>query len=227
MNREKAITRPKLTAKQRATERRNFLHSKGLGRVELWVPSQHIPLMHFVASRLRDHAVITISPGQLNTDPFPGKQYMELYEMEAVSSPWNIFSLKEALERSEDLLDGEFELTINEGAEAVLEVIVEAAGGTRLFVAINGEQVITSTVLWPRDAIDDPAAFEAMMLRSHKNLLPLCALSIDRVGDREYYELFGSMSARSSLHSVITEMRTLANNAIELANEVGPKATVA
>ncbi|WP_310620345.1 YjfI family protein [Flexibacterium corallicola] len=152
---------------------------------------------------------------------------MELYEMEAVSSPWNIFSLKEALERSEDLLDGEFELTINEGAEAVLEVIVEAAGGTRLFVAINGEQVITSTVLWPRDAIDDPAAFEAMMLRSHKNLLPLCALSIDRVGDREYYELFGSMSARSSLHSVITEMRTLANNAIELANEVGPKATVA
>lgn len=147
--------------------------------------------------------------------------------MDAVATPWTVNSLKEALETSGDLLPGELSCEIKPEAQGVLEVDVEAAGNIRLFVAVNGEQIITTTVLWPRDEQDDPAAFEAMMLRTHKNLLPLCALSIDRVGDREYYELFGAMSARSVLSSVITEFRTIANSALELASEVGPNATAA
>ncbi|MEP3276545.1 MAG: DUF2170 family protein [Stappiaceae bacterium] len=144
--------------------------------------------------------------------------------MDAVATPWTVDSLKQALETSEHLLPGEMSCEIKAGANNVLEVNVEAAGNIRLFVAVNGEQIITTTVLWPRDEQDDPASFEAMMLRTHKNLLPLCALSIDQVGDREYYELFGAMSSHSVLPSVITEFRTIANSALELASEVGPNA---
>ena len=144
--------------------------------------------------------------------------------METVSSPWTVSSLQEALEASDELAPGEFVLSIDEGAHKVLKVSVESAGGLVLFVSIEGEQIITATVLWPCDEQEDRALFEEMMLRKHKVFLPLCALSIETIGGRDYYELFGTMSARSVLSSIITEIRTIANNAIELAAELGPTA---
>ena len=91
-------------------------------------------------------------------------------------------------------------------------------------VPLQEAQIITTTVLWPRAAQDDPAAFEAMMLRSHKIHLPLCALSIDTINGEEYYELFGSMSAQSKLESVIAEFRAIATSVIDLAQDLGPRA---
>jgi uncharacterized protein YjfI (DUF2170 family) len=92
---------------------------------------------------------------------------------------------------------------------------------------VQDEQIVTTTMLWARADQEDPLAFEAMMLRAHKVCLPLSALSIDTIDGQEYYELFGTMSARSTVQSIIVEFRTIANNAIELARDLGPRAIAA
>ncbi|WP_422374413.1 YjfI family protein [Roseibium sp.] len=144
--------------------------------------------------------------------------------MNAPQTAWTLQDLKSALEQSSSFSDGEITCTVSPDQPDVLEVQLHSAGEIILYMNVGETQILTSTVLWPRDAQDDPAAFEAMMLRNHKKLLPLCALSIDDVDGREYYELFGAMSVRSTLDSVETELRTIANSALELAADVGPKA---
>jgi len=144
--------------------------------------------------------------------------------MNEPQTPWTLEALKTALEQSASFSDGEISCTLSADQPDVMEVQLRSAGEITLFMAAGESQILTSTVLWPREAQDDPAAFEAMMLRNHKKLLPLCALSIDMIDGREYYELFGAMSVRSTLDSVETELRTIANSALELAADVGPKA---
>jgi len=106
----------------------------------------------------------------------------------------------------------------------VLEVVVAAAGDFVLHVAVGDAQILTSAILWPRDAQDDPDAFEATMLRTHKALLPLCALSIDIVDGREYYELFGAVSRNVALDELVEEFSLIADSALELARDIGPRA---
>ena len=106
----------------------------------------------------------------------------------------------------------------------VLEVAVTSAGDFILHVAVGDAQIMTSAILWPRDAQDDPEAFEAMMLRTHKALLPLCALSIDKVDGREFYELFGAVSRNASLDEIVEEFSAIAESALELARDIGPRA---
>jgi uncharacterized protein len=144
--------------------------------------------------------------------------------MSTRQSPWTLAELKEALEQSGSFAAGEISCTVSSDQAGVLEVQLHSAGEITLFMVVGETQILTSTVLWPCDAQEDPASFEAMMLRNHKKLLPLCALSIDMIDGREYYELFGAMSVRSTLDSVETELRTIANSALELAADVGPKA---
>jgi uncharacterized protein YjfI (DUF2170 family) len=195
-------------------------------RVEVWVKADDGPLIQDIAAQLRRGAIIHVSP-----PPIPKAGSAAVTEgkdiMDSVSSPWTIATLKQAIDNSDDLLPGEFVCKTNLGATPVLEVAVEAVGGVTLFVAVQGEQIITTTILWARHVQEDPAAFEAMMLRAHKVCLPLSALSIDTIDGVEYYELFGSMSARSNVQSVIKEFRTIANNAIELAQDLGPRANAA
>ncbi len=143
--------------------------------------------------------------------------------MNARQTPWTLQELKEALENSSSFAEGEVSCEVSAMQPDVLEVRLHSAGEITLFMTVGDLQILTTTVLWPRAQQDDPAAFEAMMLRNHKKLLPLCALSIDNVGGEEYYELFGAMSVRSTLDSLETELRTIANSALELAAEVGPR----
>ena len=107
----------------------------------------------------------------------------------------------------------------------VLEVTLSGAGDFVLHVNVGETQILTSAVLWARDEQVDPEGFEAMMLRSHKSLLPLCALSIDQIDGREYYELFGAMSCQTSLADVLNEFTSIAQSALELAGDIGPGTT--
>ncbi len=138
-------------------------------------------------------------------------------------SQWTASSLLDALKASADI-SGEMDFVAAPEAQDVFEVHMKGAGDIVLFVVVSPAQITTTTVLWERDALEDPEAFEALMLRSHRTLMPLSALSIDKIGDREYHELFGTMSSTSSLPEIIEEFRVIAENAIELARELGPKA---
>lgn len=132
---------------------------------------------------------------------------------------WSVTTLKAAIEE----VDG-YSCTTGEAAPDVIEVTMAAEGDMVLYVNVGETQILTTAILWPRDEQEDPAAFEAMMLRSHKRLLPLCALSVDDVAGREYYELFGSIAQGSDIGSILTELQTIAESALELARELGPKA---
>ena len=144
--------------------------------------------------------------------------------MEQIDTPWRVDTLKDALESGDRTEDGEMALDIIPGAEPVLRVRMQELGDLQLFVSVSGEQVLTSVLLWPCDDQDDPNGFEAMMLRNHKRHLPLAALGITAIDGREWYELFGSMSARSTLASIVTELRTIGQNAVDLSSDIGPKA---
>lgn len=141
--------------------------------------------------------------------------------MPETGSNWTVASLKAALE--ENGRDSGIRCAAIDGAE-VLEITLEDAGDFQLHVSVGEEQILSSAILWPRDAQEDPAGFEAMMLRSHKSLLPLCALSIDVIDGREYYELFGAISCQAPLKEILVEFHAIADSALELARDIGPRA---
>ena len=143
--------------------------------------------------------------------------------MSESKSSWTLERLKTAL-TTEGAFDSD-EISVEKNGADILEITFETAGQITLFMSVGENQILTTTLLWPRDAQEDTEAFELMMLRNHKKLLPLCALAIEQIDGRDYYELFGAMSIRSSLDSVVTEIRTLANNAIELAQDLGPRSS--
>ena len=133
---------------------------------------------------------------------------------------WTVATLKAAIDELADT--GEISCTIREGGQDVLEVTLAAAGDLVLFVVPGETQILTTAVLWPRSAQENPQEFEAMMLRSHKMLLPLSAISIDQIEGEEYYELFGSISQGAHFDALLTEFETIGANALELARDLGP-----
>ena len=84
-------------------------------------------------------------------------------------------------------------------------------------MGVSGRQILVDTLLLPVDEVNDPAAFNTFILKTHK-LLPLSTFGI-RLGPdgKDYYEMFGSLSAGSILESVIFEIETLADNAMQAA----------
>jgi uncharacterized protein YjfI (DUF2170 family) len=57
-----------------------------------------------------------------------------------------------------------------------------------------------------------------MILKTHK-LFPLSTFGIQTGPDgKDYYEMFGSLSAGSILESIIFEIETLADNAMQAAD---------
>ncbi len=132
---------------------------------------------------------------------------------------WTVRSLKAALDACEPVRAGEFTPRIVEGADPVLLVTMHQHGDLELFVNVSEAQIAASVLLWPCDEQEDPAAFNAFLLKSQK-LVPLSNFGIGTVEGRDYYELFGELATSSPLDTVIIELRTLAENAIDAATDL-------
>ncbi len=130
---------------------------------------------------------------------------------------WTTQSLYEALVQSEPGKEGLIEIELIEGADPGILIIMKEFGDLPLLMSVSGSQIIVDSLLWPVDDVDDSAAFNTMILKTHK-LFPLSTFGIRSGADgRDYYEMFGSLSASSVLESVIFEFETLADNAIQAA----------
>jgi len=92
-------------------------------------------------------------------------------------------------------------------------------GDLELFVNVSEAQISASTLLWPCDEQEDQNAFNAFLLKSQK-LVPLSNFGIGSVEGRDYYELFGELATSSRLDTVVIELRTLAENAIDAATDL-------
>ena len=130
---------------------------------------------------------------------------------------WDTQTLFEALGQSEQVVDGSVEIEMVEGADPDILITMKDFGDLPILLGVSGSQIIVNTLLWPTDEVNDTAEFNDMILRTHK-LFPLSTFSITRgANDRDYYELFGSLSSGSILESVIFEIETLADNAMQAA----------
>lgn len=125
---------------------------------------------------------------------------------------WNLASLTELFASDPPAL-GDVDVAV-EGD--VLRVTLKEKGHLDVFVAAGGDQILASVMLAPAKDVPNREAFERLALKTHK-LVPLSTFGISTVNGEEWYELFGSLSARSAADVVVEEIAVLAANAEDAA----------
>ncbi|MGI2033200.1 YjfI family protein [Rhizobium panacihumi] len=102
----------------------------------------------------------------------------------------------------------------------VLCVTLKEKGDLDVFVALSGERdILASVILTPCKDVPNREAFERMVLKTHK-FVPLSSFGITTVNGEEWYELFGSLSARSRAEIIVEEVAVLAANAVDAADMI-------
>jgi uncharacterized protein YjfI (DUF2170 family) len=193
---------------------RNERQRLGLVKLELWVPPGAKADIQAAA-----RAIITASSRgpALSRNPHPPRGSMQMDQV--IDTDWSVKSLAEALGATRLLRDGELTARVLEGSEPVLQVTMHEFGDLPVFVSVGAEQIVVSALLWPVDEQKDQAAFNVFLLKAQK-LVPLSNFGITTVAGRDYYELFGELSCKTTLQTVVIELRTLAENAIQAADEL-------
>ncbi len=183
---------------------RERLREKGYVKREIWIPPDYTKVLKDCEAALRAGVMpIILRTGterKMNQD-----------------ENWTTESLLEALQQSEPVTAGDIKVDLVDGADPGILVTMKEFGDLSLLMSVSGSQIIVDTLLWAVEEVDDSAAFNEMILKTHK-LFPLSTFGIVVGPDgRDYYEMFGSLSAGSILESVIFEIETLADNALQAA----------
>lgn len=183
---------------------RDRLRQQGFVKKEVWIPPEYAPALKECENALRA-GVMPIVPK------------VDKERRMSQTDNWTTQSLFTALEQSEPVVDGSIEIEMIEGADPDILITMKEFGDLPILLGVSGSQIIVDTLLWPVDEVGDTAEFNEMILRTHK-LFPLSTFAISRgLNDRDYYEMFGSLSSGSILDSVIFEIETLADNAMQAA----------
>ncbi len=187
--------------------------SLGLVKLELWVPSGAKSDIQAAA-----RAIITASSrGPALRQPIPPRGTFQMDHV--IDTDWSVKSLAEALSETTLLRDGEMTARVLEGADPVLQITMHEFGDLPIFLSVGAEQIVVSALLWPVDEQDNQAAFNVFLLKAQK-LVPLSNFGITTVAERDYYEIFGELSCKTTLQTVVIELRMLAENAIRAADEL-------
>jgi uncharacterized protein len=180
------------------------LRESGYVKREIWIPPDYTKILKDCETALRA-GIMPIIP----------KNVTERKMSE--NGNWTTETLFEALAQSAPAVDGAIEAELVEGTDPSILVTMAEFGDLPLLMSVSGSQILVETLLWPVAEVSDPAAFNQMILRTHK-LLPLSTFGIRPGPDgRDYYEMFGSLSAGSILDSILFEIETLADNAMQAA----------
>ena len=180
------------------------LRENGYVKREIWIPPDYTKILKDCETALRAGVM-----------PFIPRTVTERKMSE--DRNWTTETLYEALAQSETAGEGEIEVELVEGADPGILITMTEFGDLPLLMSVSGSQILVDTLLWPVDEVSDPAAFNEMIMKTHK-LLPLSTFGIRQGPDgREYYEMFGSLSAGSILESILFEIETLADNAMQAA----------
>jgi uncharacterized protein YjfI (DUF2170 family) len=209
---------PKAAERTRAwrEERRRL----GLVKLELWIPEAAKPDIQAAAQAI----VKASSRGPaLIKNPLPPQG---LPMDHVIDSDWTVKGLAQALQDTKLTRDGEMTVRLLEGAEPVLQVTMHEFGDLPIFLSAGADQIVVSALLWPVDEQPDRAAFNEFLLKAQK-LVPLSNFGITTVGDRDWYELFGELACKTTLQTVLIELRTLADNAIRAASDLRDNFTAA
>ena len=180
------------------------LRENGYVKREIWIPPDYTKILKDCEAALRA-GVMPIIP----------KIVTERKMSE--DGNWTTETLYQALAHSEPAGEGAIEVELVEGTDPGILVTMTEFGDLPLLMSVSGSQILIDTLLWPVEEVDNAATFNEMILKTHK-LLPLSTFGIRPGPDgRDYYEMFGSLSAGSILESVLFEIETLADNAMQAA----------
>ena len=183
---------------------RERLRERGYVKREVWIPPDYAKVLKDCETALRADVM-----------PIIPRTFTE--RKMSKDENWTTESLLEALKQSEPVTAGDIEVSLVEGADPGILVTMKEFGDLPLLMSVSGSQIIVDTLLWPVEEADDTAAFNEMILKTHK-LFPLSTFGIVAGPDgRDFYEMFGSLSAGSILETVIFEIETLADNAMQAA----------
>ena len=181
------------------------LRENGYVKREIWIPPDYTKILKDCETALRAGVM-----------PFIPRTVTERKMSE--DRNWTTETLYEALAQSETAGAGGIEVELVEGTEPGILITMTEFGDLPLLMSVSGSQILVDTLLWPVDEVSNPAAFNEMIMKTHK-LLPLSTFGIRQGPDgREYYEMFGSLSAGSILESILFEIETLADNAMQAAD---------
>ncbi|MAM87352.1 MAG: hypothetical protein CME36_08595 [unclassified Hahellaceae] len=188
---------------QRAYRQR--LREQGLVKKEVWILPEHTKQLAVAEKQLRQRVVGN-----------PSDQRAEALRSQSMDqhATWTTTALFEALQQSEFATSGLATLELIDGVEQSIHIQMHELGDLPIFLTVSGEQMIAEAVLWPATDVKDIAAFNDAVLRTHK-YFPLSTISLDKVGDDDYYHMFGALSSASLLQNVILEIEVLGDNVIQ------------
>ncbi|TDJ67549.1 MAG: DUF2170 family protein [Proteobacteria bacterium] len=180
------------------------LREKGYVKREIWIPPDYTKILKDCEIALRAGVIPHIP--QIVTERKMNENGI-----------WTTESLYQALDQSEAAGNAGIIVELVEGTDPGILITMMEFGDLPLLMSVSGDQILVDTLLWPVDEVNDPAAFNNLILKTHK-MLPLSTFGIRSGPDgRDYYEMFGSLSASSILESVVFEIETLADNAMQAA----------
>jgi uncharacterized protein YjfI (DUF2170 family) len=180
------------------------LREKGYVKREIWIPPEYTAILKDCETALRAGLSIVIPKSAMES---------EMSE----DGNWTTETLLQALAKTESAETGAINVELVAGIDPAILITMSEFGDLPLLLSVSGSQILVETLLWPVEEVKDTAVFNELILKTHK-LLPLSTFGIRQGPDgRDYYELFGSLSASSILESVLFEIETLADNAMQTA----------
>ena len=184
-------------------------------KLEFWVPE---PAREDVKAAV--HAIVTESTRgpeivrrprrNPSTVPFGVNHPMDA----VIETSWTVPAIKTALESSDLVREGEMTLRVLEGAEPVLLATMNEYGDLPIYLSVGGAQIVCSVLLWPVSEQKDADQFNAFLLKAQR-VVPLSNFAITTVDGQDAYELMGELSCKTTLQTILIELRTLAENAID------------
>lgn len=112
------------------------------------------------------------------------------------------------LDQLKGLLSKQTELVITRESDCLL---IANEDGLDAWIAISGEQILVESLLFAQNEVNDTAALNAAILRTHM-VFPLTTVGISNLSGEDYYTAFGSLSAQSKESSILIEVETLFQN---------------
>ena len=207
---------PASAANDRIRAWRQARREAGLVKLELWVPAA---ARDDVKAAVR--AIVTDStrsPHLAGRSRRPTSEAIpsgDRHHMDAViETPWTVPAIKAALDESPLVREGEMTLRVLEGADPVLLAQMHEYGDLPVYLSVGGAQIVCSVLLWPVAEQADRAAFNEFLLKAQR-VVPLSNFAITNVGGEDVYELMGELSCKTTLQTILIELRTLAENAID------------
>ena len=201
-------------AAERTRAWREARRQAGFVKIEVWAPAACKP---DILSAVQAIVVESARGPALKTNPNPPKGVRHMDSV--IDTAWTIHTLRDGLVESALVREGEMTVTIIEGVEPVLLVVMHEFGDLPIYVSGGALQLVVSTLLWACDEQNDRAAFNEFLLKAQK-IVPLSNFGITTVDGRDYYELMGEISSKTTLQTLVIELRTLADNAIAAASDL-------